>query len=114
MFGPPEQVERKLCAAFLELSWGLLPVRVGFDHPANLTVAGIVVEEGPPAQLLDDPTQDRTRRFLRMVGHKEHIAAARPMWSQSTAKTRSRSAQIGGVPMLQRRSAMWISSARDA
>ena len=38
--------------------------------------AGIVVEEGPPAQLLDHPAQDRTRRFLRMVDHKEHIAAA--------------------------------------
>ena len=38
--------------------------------------AGIVVEEGLPAQLLDHPVQDRTRRFLRMVGHKEHIAAA--------------------------------------
>jgi polar amino acid transport system permease protein len=38
--------------------------------------AGVVVEEGPPAQLLDHPVQDRTRRFLRMVGHKEHIAAA--------------------------------------
>jgi polar amino acid transport system ATP-binding protein/polar amino acid transport system permease protein len=37
--------------------------------------AGVVVEEGPPAQLLDHPVQDRTRRFLRMVGHEEHIAA---------------------------------------
>ena len=38
--------------------------------------AGIVVEEGPPAKLLDQPVQDRTRRFLRIVGHKEHTAAA--------------------------------------
>jgi len=40
------------------------------------TDAGVVAEEGPPALLLDHPVQDRTRRFLRMVDHKEHIAAA--------------------------------------
>ena len=28
---------------------------------------GLVVEEGPPAQVLDAPQQDRTKRFLRMV-----------------------------------------------
>ena len=38
--------------------------------------AGVVVEEGPPAQLLDHPVRDRTRRFLRMVGYKELIAEA--------------------------------------
>ena len=36
---------------------------------------GAIVEEGPPAQLLDAPKQERTRRFLRMVTHAEEIAA---------------------------------------
>jgi ABC-type glutathione transport system ATPase component len=39
--------------------------------------AGIVVEEGPPAQLLDHPVQDRTRRFLRMVGHDDSTHPSR-------------------------------------
>jgi polar amino acid transport system ATP-binding protein len=30
---------------------------------------GVVVEEGPPAQVLEDPRTERTRRFLRMVLH---------------------------------------------
>jgi len=32
---------------------------------------GVVVEQGPPRQVLDRPTQDRTRRFLRMVDRLE-------------------------------------------
>jgi len=28
---------------------------------------GVIAEQGPPAALLDDPTQDRTRQFLRKV-----------------------------------------------
>jgi ABC-type polar amino acid transport system ATPase subunit len=28
---------------------------------------GVVVEEGPPARLLNDPQHERTRRFLQMV-----------------------------------------------
>ena len=32
---------------------------------------GVIVEEGPPGQLLDAPKQDRTRRFLRMVAQEE-------------------------------------------
>ena len=31
---------------------------------------GVVVEEGPPAQMLDDPQHDRTRRFLAAVGER--------------------------------------------
>jgi len=30
--------------------------------------AGVVVEEGPPAQVLIDPSNERTRRFLKIVG----------------------------------------------
>ena len=30
---------------------------------------GVVVEEGPPAAVLDTPAKERTRRFLRMVAH---------------------------------------------
>jgi len=29
--------------------------------------AGVVVEEGPPKQVLTDPQQERTQRFLQMV-----------------------------------------------
>jgi polar amino acid transport system permease protein len=32
---------------------------------------GVIVEQGPPALVLDEPTQDRTRRFLRMVDKVE-------------------------------------------
>jgi ABC-type antimicrobial peptide transport system ATPase subunit len=31
---------------------------------------GVVVEEGPPAQMLDDPREERTRRFLSAVGDR--------------------------------------------
>jgi polar amino acid transport system permease protein len=36
---------------------------------------GVIVEEGPPTQLLDAPKEERTRRFLRLVTHQEDIAA---------------------------------------
>ncbi len=36
---------------------------------------GLIVEEGAPDRLLDQPTQERTRRFLRTVAHREEIAA---------------------------------------
>jgi polar amino acid transport system permease protein len=38
---------------------------------------GVIVEEGPPGQVIDQPQQDRTRRFLRRVTHRkaETIAA---------------------------------------
>jgi ABC-type polar amino acid transport system ATPase subunit len=32
---------------------------------------GVIVEEGPPGQVLDQPAQERTRRFLRRVAHNE-------------------------------------------
>jgi polar amino acid transport system permease protein len=32
---------------------------------------GVIVEQGPPASVLDRPAQDRTRRFLRMVNKVE-------------------------------------------
>jgi polar amino acid transport system permease protein len=32
---------------------------------------GVIVEEGPPGQVLDQPVHERTRRFLRRVAHKE-------------------------------------------
>jgi polar amino acid transport system ATP-binding protein len=31
---------------------------------------GVVVEEGPPASILDNPTHDRTRRFLSQVAER--------------------------------------------
>jgi polar amino acid transport system ATP-binding protein len=31
---------------------------------------GVVVEEGPPDEMLSNPQTDRARRFLRMVGEK--------------------------------------------
>jgi polar amino acid transport system permease protein len=37
--------------------------------------AGRVVEEGPPAQVIDDPRQPRTRRFLRRVAQSEGLEA---------------------------------------
>jgi polar amino acid transport system permease protein len=36
---------------------------------------GVIVEEGSPGQLLDQPVQERTWRFLRMVAHQDNIAA---------------------------------------
>ena len=35
---------------------------------------GAIVEEGPPSQVLDNPMQERTRRFLRMVADEVDIA----------------------------------------
>ena len=29
---------------------------------------GVIVEQGPPAQVLDDPKQERTRKFLGLSG----------------------------------------------
>jgi polar amino acid transport system permease protein len=36
---------------------------------------GVIVEQGPPATVLDRPKQDRTRRFLRMVNKVEEEVA---------------------------------------
>jgi len=37
--------------------------------------AGVIVEQGSPRQVLDEPRQERTRRFLRMVDKLEAEAA---------------------------------------
>jgi polar amino acid transport system permease protein len=36
---------------------------------------GVIVEQGPPRDVLDRPVQDRTRRFLRMVNKAEEEVA---------------------------------------
>jgi polar amino acid transport system permease protein len=36
---------------------------------------GLIVEEGPPKQVLDNPRQERTRRFLQMVERSEETDA---------------------------------------
>jgi polar amino acid transport system permease protein len=36
---------------------------------------GVIVEQGTPEQVLDHPVQERTQRFLRMVGKTEEVAA---------------------------------------
>ena len=36
---------------------------------------GVIVEEGPPMQLLDAPKHERTQRFLRVVADQEDMAA---------------------------------------
>jgi polar amino acid transport system permease protein len=36
---------------------------------------GMIVEQGPPASVLDQPSQDRTRRFPRMVNKVEEEVA---------------------------------------
>jgi polar amino acid transport system permease protein len=35
---------------------------------------GRVIEQGPPGQVIDDPRQERTRRFLRLVKQEEVLA----------------------------------------
>ncbi len=35
---------------------------------------GVIVEQGPPAEILDRPTQERTRRFLRMVDPEKALS----------------------------------------
>ncbi len=35
---------------------------------------GVIVEQGPPEQVLDHPAQERTQRFLRMVSQDSEVA----------------------------------------
>jgi polar amino acid transport system ATP-binding protein len=35
--------------------------------------AGVVVEEGPPEQVIGDPTEERTRTFLSRVLNPVHL-----------------------------------------
>jgi polar amino acid transport system permease protein len=37
---------------------------------------GVIVEQGPPEAVLDQPAQERTRRFLRMMSREEEAAVA--------------------------------------
>jgi polar amino acid transport system permease protein len=39
---------------------------------------GLIVEEGPPQQVLDNPKQERTRRFLQIVERNEEADAVAP------------------------------------
>ena len=32
---------------------------------------GVIVEQGPPAEVIDNPKHERTRRFLRLVEREE-------------------------------------------
>jgi ABC-type histidine transport system ATPase subunit len=34
---------------------------------------GVIVEQGPPEQVLDRPAQERTQRFLRMVSQETTV-----------------------------------------
>jgi polar amino acid transport system ATP-binding protein len=34
--------------------------------------AGVILEQGPPEQVLDDPAEPRTRQFLRRLGDADH------------------------------------------
>jgi len=36
---------------------------------------GVIIEQGPPAEVLDRPMHERTRRFLRTVSHQVDVAA---------------------------------------
>jgi polar amino acid transport system ATP-binding protein len=44
---------------------------IGFARDVGDNVAvidgGVVLEEGPPAQVLDNPREERTKRFLGLV-----------------------------------------------
>ncbi len=48
---------------------------MGFAAEAADNVAfmdeGIIMEQGPPARILENPTNPRTRQFLRMVAHEK-------------------------------------------
>jgi polar amino acid transport system permease protein len=56
---------------------------------------GLVVEEGPPEQVLDHPRQERTQRFLRMVTQTDASAAAESCAAADPSPTIS---QAGVVP----------------
>ncbi len=44
---------------------------------------GEIVEQGPPEEVIDNPTNERTRRFLRMVKHVETTPVASELHSVS-------------------------------
>ncbi len=44
---------------------------------------GEIVEQGPPEEVIDNPTNERTRRFLRMVEHVETTPVASELHSVS-------------------------------
>jgi ABC-type polar amino acid transport system ATPase subunit len=48
---------------------------------------GLVVEQGPPEQLLDHPEQERTQRFLRMVAQTDASAVAESSAAADPSRT---------------------------
>jgi polar amino acid transport system permease protein len=48
---------------------------------------GLVVEQGPPEQLLDHPEQERTQRFLRMVTQTDASALAESSAAADPSRT---------------------------
>jgi ABC-type polar amino acid transport system ATPase subunit len=48
---------------------------------------GLVVEQGPPEQLLDHPKQERTQRFLRMVAQTDASAVAESSAAADPSRT---------------------------
>jgi polar amino acid transport system permease protein len=48
---------------------------------------GLVVEQGPPEQLLDHPEQERTQRFLRMVAQTDASAVAESSAAADLSRT---------------------------
>ncbi|HME21978.1 MAG TPA: amino acid ABC transporter ATP-binding protein [Acetobacteraceae bacterium] len=71
-------VMRRLAAAGLTMIVVTHEVRFAREVADRVVFmdGGEIVEQGPPAQVIDAPRHERTRRFLRMVERSEELAEA--------------------------------------
>jgi polar amino acid transport system permease protein len=78
LVGEVLSVMRKLAEAGMTMLVVTHEIRFARDVADRVVFmdGGLIVEEGPPSQVIDDPQHERTRRFLRLVEQAEETPAA--------------------------------------